>query len=83
MKWIGSLFKNPGGWEAFVALEEGAWFLDKHSPIEIGIGKSGVMLIPRLQALGELILDDPNQAFDLNKKSLAWRGKFVAQRNYS
>lgn len=49
MKWIGPLFKNAGSWEAFVALEEGKWFVDKDSPVEIGIGKSGVMLLPLLQ----------------------------------
>ncbi len=49
MKWIGPLFKNAGGWEAFVALEEGRWFVDKESPVEIGMGKSGVMLLPLLQ----------------------------------
>ena len=49
MKWIGPLFKNAGGWEAFVAYENGKWFLDKDSPVEIGAGKSGVMLLPLLQ----------------------------------
>lgn len=49
MKWIGPLFKNAGGWEAFVAFEKGTWFVDKSSPIKIGEGKSGVMLLPLLQ----------------------------------
>ena len=49
MKWIGPLFTNAGGWKAFVAFEQGKWFVDKDSPIEIGTGKSGVMLLPLLQ----------------------------------
>ena len=49
MKWIGPIFKNAGGWEAFVAYESGVWYLDKENPIEIGKSKSAVMLLPILQ----------------------------------
>lgn len=49
MEWIGPLFKNAGGWGAFVSIEGGKWFVDKDSPIEIGVGKSGFVLLPLLQ----------------------------------
>ena len=49
MKWIGPLFRNGGGWDAFVAYEDGLWYVDKDEPIEVGKGKSGIMLLPILQ----------------------------------
>ena len=49
MKWIGPLFRNDGGWDAFVAYEDGLWYIDKDEPIEVGKGKSGIMLLPILQ----------------------------------
>ncbi len=49
MKWIGPLFKSAGGWEAYVAFSDGAWYVDNESPVKIGEGKSGIMLLPILQ----------------------------------
>ena len=49
MKWIGPLFTNAGGWEAYVSYHEGEWFIDKESPIVIEGTKSGVKLLPMLQ----------------------------------
>ncbi len=49
MKWIGPLFRNAGGWEAFVAYENDRWYVDKENTVEIDSDKSGVMLLPMLQ----------------------------------
>ncbi|UXD87320.1 hypothetical protein [Thalassolituus hydrocarboniclasticus] len=46
MKWIGPLFTNAGGWSAYVSYSDGEWYIDKDSPIKIGEGKSGLMLLP-------------------------------------
>lgn len=49
MKWIGPLFTNAGGWEAYVSYHDGKWFIDKDSPIVIEGTESGVKLLPMLQ----------------------------------
>lgn len=49
MKWIGPLFKNAGGWEAYVSYHNGKWFIDKESPEEINWATNGVKLLPMLQ----------------------------------
>jgi len=49
MKWIGPLFTNAGGWSAYVSYFDGEWYIDRVTPIKIGEGKSGVMLLPMME----------------------------------
>ncbi len=49
MKWIGPLFKNAGGWSAYVSYQDDMWFIDRENPIVIGEGKSGIMLLPMME----------------------------------
>mgnify|MGYP000143708238 CR=1 FL=1 len=49
MKWIGPLFTNAGGWSAYVSYFDGEWYIDRDTPIKIGEGKSGVMLLPMME----------------------------------
>ncbi|MDG9667765.1 hypothetical protein ONV78_08485 [Hahella sp. CR1] len=49
MQWIGPLFTNAAGWKAYVSFAEGKWYIKHDGSLEIGKGRSGLMLLPILE----------------------------------